>query len=90
MYMNKLLTDSEIYIDVDSEDGDIYDEIGFMIVRVNSSGTLGTPNTEGIELDIKEARQVSKQLVAFVARVDKRMITAKARSKKIVEKNRVA
>ncbi len=85
MYMNKLLTDSEIYIDVDSEDGDIYDEVSFMIVRVNSSG--GSPSTEGVELDIKEAKQVIQQLNSFITRVDKRMATAKVRSKKIVQKN---
>ena len=82
MYMNKLLIDSEIYVDVD-EDGDIYDEIGFTIIRVNTHGSDGNTTSEGVELDIKEAKQVVRQLSSFVTRADKRMATAKTRSAKM-------
>ena len=77
MFCYKLLTDVEMYIDVDPNDGDIYEDVQFMVARVDGS------SIEGVNLNVVEARRVAKQLTSFVNRYDKRIATAKARSKKI-------
>lgn len=84
MYIHKLLTSTEIDIDVDHYDGEIYNEICFTIARVNGS------TVHGIELDVKEAKRIVKQLNSFLVRVDKRMAMAKKRSATIRTKNREA
>ena len=82
MYIRKLLTNADIYIDVDSYDGSIYNcDTNFTIARVNGD------TVEGVELDVKEAQRVAKQLNSFLVRVDKRMVTAKKRSATIRAKN---
>ena len=81
MYMNKLLTNAEVHIDVDNYDGEIYSDADFTIARINGD------TVEGVELDVREAKRVAKQLNSFIARVDKRMVVAKKRSATIRAKN---
>ncbi len=81
MYMNKLLINAEVHIDVDHYDGEIYSDADFTIARINGD------TVEGVELDVKEARRVAKQLNSFLVRVDKRMVAAKTRSATIRAKN---
>lgn len=84
MNMYKLLTEADICIDVDAYDGEVWSDTTFSVVRIDGS------TIEGITLDIKEAKRVVKELNSFVARVDKRTVTAKSRSAAIVKKQKAA
>ena len=77
MMFNKLLTEAEIYVEVDYEDGDIYSDIEFHVARVSYNDVVSLTFTR------IEAAKLAKQLNAFVVRADKRMATAKVRSTKM-------
>jgi len=77
---NKLVTDAAINVIVDEYDGhvDIYDdETQFTIARINHDAV------EVVELTVKEAARLQRELQAFVTRHGKRMSTAKAKAARI-------
>lgn len=81
--MYKLLVDNDIDIDVD-EDGDVYQEGMFTMIRVNT----WDETMKSIQVDPTEARRVGKQMIAFADRYDARVVKAKERGKAIRTKLR--
>jgi len=77
--LNKLVTDADVNITVDEYDGwvEIFDETNFTIARVNCG------MVESVELTVKEAAKLSKELGRFVGRHSTRLRTVKARAAKI-------
>ena len=75
---NKLVTDGAVDITVDEWEGmvDIMDESNFTVARIH----LGT--VESVELTVKEAATLQRDLHRFITRHGKRMSTAKARAAK--------
>ena len=77
--LDKLVTDVaiDIFLDDSDEYMEIYDETLFTVARVN----MGTVNS--IELTVKEAKQLERQLHTFVLRHRNKLSTVKASKAKI-------
>jgi len=77
--LNKLVTDATIDVTLDDYEGmvDIYDETTFTVARINDT------MVDSIELSVKEAAKLSRELGRFVGRHSTRMRAVKARAAKI-------
>jgi hypothetical protein len=75
---NKLVTDATVDIQLDEYEGmvDIYDETLFTVARVTDN------MVESIELNVKEAAKLQRQLTLFVGRHGTRLRAVKARAAK--------
>ena len=77
--LNKLVTDATIDVQVDDfeEWVEIYDETLFTLARVNGG------MVDSIELNVKEAAKLARELTRFVSRHGTRLRAVKARAAKI-------
>lgn len=82
--MRKVFIDKEFDINVDTYDGDVYDESICTVMEVDTYNE----SVRSLRFDPKQARRISKTLATFADQHDARMTKAKARGAAIIKRHK--